>query len=83
MPVRARQGPKLVVWAKTNDLEDAEVRPNAEHENFCHIRRLISGNRSLYFVRFCGSLVGKTAGVPGASLTTRYPIRCLAGQTGV
>jgi hypothetical protein len=82
MSVRARQGPKLVVCAKTNDLEDAEVRPNADHENLCHIRRSIRANRSLYFVRFCGSLVGETAGVPGASLITRYPIRCLAGPTG-
>jgi hypothetical protein len=46
MSVRARQGPKPVVCAKTNDSEDAEVRPNADHENFCHIRRLIRANMS-------------------------------------
>jgi hypothetical protein len=78
MPVRARggpaEGPKLVVCAKTNDLEDAEVRPNADHENFCHIRRSIRANRILYCVRFCGSLVGETAGVPGACPAPVCPV---------
>jgi hypothetical protein len=45
MPVRARQGPKLVVCAKTHDSGDSEVRPNADHENFCHMQRLIQANR--------------------------------------
>jgi hypothetical protein len=45
MPVRARQGPKLVVCAKTHDSGDAEVRPNADHEKFCHMQRLIEANR--------------------------------------